>query len=237
MNDILKQVSGIDPASLVDILKFKSDAADIAKYADAVTIETPDDERIAADVLAKIRLTTREMDDMRDATVRPFNELVKRVNALFKGPSTELAAASATINSKVIAYRNAVEQRRRDAFRAEQERIDRERAERDAARREAEQVFGTTIAPPPAPTPPPPPVAPPNVTTSGTGARIHTRRVWKWRVVNPGMVPPGMCSPDPDKLDAALRSYAAATKPEPGKVDASVVSGVEFYVHETIVGG
>jgi hypothetical protein len=224
-------VEHVDPAGLVDIVTVNGRSIQVRHDAEALTITDDAGEQAAADIKARIRTIEKDAEAMRDGAVRRFNELVKRINAIFKPADADRAAALVAVNDKVRAYRADVERKRQEQARAEQARIDAEQRERDAARRATEQAFGTVIptstAPPPVAYVPPPK---PNVTTSASGARIHTRKVWKWRVTNPADVPRAMCSPDPALIDAEMRRQigmaAAPTVPVPG---------VEWYQYESII--
>ncbi len=137
--------------------------------------------------LRTARDAKNDVDARRKRFTEPLHEVKSRIDALFK----PLVAATTGLERSYRDRMNAYDTRKEDERRA-------------AARAAAEAVATQTVA---LAAIPPPPVAPAGVTA---------KRVWKFRIVDPLLVPRHLCSPDEKKIKAH--------GPGPGEMP-----GVEWY--------
>lgn len=114
----------------------------------AIAIDSPAMFQEANTELQAIKSKARSLDAQRDDLVRPLNEVVRKINALFKPAIEVLGQAETQLKGSMLTYQNQEEekareeQRRRDeAVRLERERLQREADERERqARAEREEA-------------------------------------------------------------------------------------------------
>lgn len=105
----------------------------------ALVIDSPEMKAVAASDLRSLQARLAAIEEQRTGIVKPLNDVVKRVNDLFRSPAARLNDAVSIIKGKILAYdreqaRIAEEARRR----AEEEaRKERERAAAAAAAAQA----------------------------------------------------------------------------------------------------
>lgn len=114
----------------------------ITKWADENAVcldaETASKHKEKAD---QVRLTIKDIDDERTSIVKPLNDRVKSINALYKEVSTELEALRTAIERPMKAFLRAEEDRRiREAEEARRKAEEAERLAREAEAREREAM-------------------------------------------------------------------------------------------------
>ena len=185
-----------------------SEAAALCRYADSRIIKNDEDAKAATDDLNLIRKLAKSIDGLRDKYVRPLNEHVKAINNKFKTLSVPLGQADKTTEAKIIAYRNEVRRKAREA-----EEINRQKEE--LARKEAafngtgEVTIDTT------------PVIVPEVAKNvrAETATAGVRSNWKAEVVDFAALSDEYKLPDMTTLNAMARSRKGQNPP----------AGVKFY--------
>jgi hypothetical protein len=134
------------------------------------------DDATRAGAIACIR-TAREASDAlearRKAFTGPLHEVKTKIDRLFKPAVSAAEQLERSYRDRVNAYDTRVEDERRAAARAAAE------AARTAA------PVALVVPPPPAEV-----------------AGVTARRVWRYRVVDPALVPRELCSPDDAKIKA-----------------------------------
>ncbi len=97
----------------------KSAISDLSKFLAAVpVIETEDQARQGKLHVDRTRATLGQLEDARDATVRPLNEKVKEINADFKAASLPLSRVLDELRGRLTAYARAEEIKREAAAEA-----------------------------------------------------------------------------------------------------------------------
>lgn len=96
-----------------------------AFLADNPVIETIEQAKAGANLMASVSKTLADIEDDRDANVRPLNQRVKDINATYKAATTPVVEVLAMLKARLTAYATAEEARRRQ----EAERLAREAAE------------------------------------------------------------------------------------------------------------
>ena len=194
----------IDPA-YPDLV---SEAAALCRYADLRIIKNDEDAKTATDDLNLIRKLEKSIEGLRDKYVRPLNEHVKAINNKFKTLSIPLDQADKTTEAKILAYRNEVKRKAREA-----EEINRQKEE--LARKEAafngtgEVTIDTT------------PVIIPEVVKNvrAETATAGVRSNWKAEVIDFAALSDEYKLPDMTTLNAMARSRKGQNPP----------AGVKFY--------
>ncbi len=125
----------------------KSAISDLSKFLAAVpVIETEDQARQGKLHVDRTRATLGQLEDARDATVRPLNEKVKEINADFKAASLPLSRVLDELRGRLTAYARAEEIKREAAAEAaRQAAFEAERAAREAEERERELKENATF--------------------------------------------------------------------------------------------
>lgn len=220
MNDTATTPAVIPPADLSE------ECPAVLAWANALVVATPDDMAAAAERLTAIKTMAKRVDEFfrpikqsADAHKRAILDAEKKL----AGP---LAEAERKAKAAMVAYTDAVEERRQAEERRLQAEADaRARREREALeakaaaakRPETQQKYAeaaTAVAAPVVR------VASPIAKANG----VSTRKVWRHRVKDAGLVPREFLIVDDKKLAA----YAAAMK------EGARVPGVEFFT-ETIM--
>lgn len=120
--------------------------ADISAWmAEHPAISTPEDAKEAKLQLDRGKLTLKDMEDERDAAVRPLNTQVKEINESYRPTKTLVNDVLAELGKRVTAYLTAEEEKKQAAMR-EAARIAEEARTRalEAARRAAEAAESAT---------------------------------------------------------------------------------------------
>ncbi len=101
----------------------------------AMKIDSPIMYEAAGDELRTIKGRIKSLDSERDGLVRPLNETVAKINALFKRPIGLLQQAELAMKGAMLTYQQEEERKAAEARRAAEEaaRKERERIEAEAA--------------------------------------------------------------------------------------------------------
>lgn len=117
-----------------------------------IVIDSPAMYETAATELQTIKRKYKELDEQRQSIVRPANEIVKKINDLFRAPLQFLEQAESTIKRSMITFSQEQESKRREeeararaaaeaAAAKERARLEQEAAgERERARLEQERL-------------------------------------------------------------------------------------------------
>lgn len=197
----------------------------------AIAVKNNEDYAKSTDQLKEIKAASKKLEEAKKAMLAPFNDVVTRIRAMFKGPEDALTNAEAHLKRSALTYYNEQERLRKEQERlqqealrkAEQEKRDREERERKAA----EEAAKTKPAPveedewavpsmdePEAPAPivgevMPVEVAIPMVTAAPPKiSGISIRKKWKCIIVDPTLIPREYMMPN----EKALEAYAQSMK-------------------------
>lgn len=143
----LKQGDAKDIALDVDMLKINAMSIEAKMIADNIEITDDDEAVMATDSLSKIKKFQKSIETERKQAVQPFNELVKRVNTMFKPISDSLDDAERIIKEKIGNYAQEKEKRRQKEEQKRLEEFAKKIAEEQAKAR-AEKRDANIVAPP-----------------------------------------------------------------------------------------
>lgn len=146
---------------------------------EAITITNDEEEEFFGALLREIKSHWHNLEEQRTSITGPMNRALRAVNDLFRPVSKALETEEVILKRKLAAYADA----KARAYQASVQVV------ADASTPEAALTAMAQVAPP----------------TSGPEG-ISIRKVWKFEVVDPNLVPREYCSPDADKISAALSS-------------------------------
>jgi hypothetical protein len=175
-------------------------------------------------IVARAKKLVKKLSEKRKEVTAPADEFKKQVMAVEK-TETELLNKLIAHGDKLMgAYalakaRKAEEERR--AIEAQQAAIAEADVERQRRAEAAASAFGVsnTFTAPSAPMPQLEPT-----TTRAKASNASFREAWTYEIINPNLVPRELCSPDPEKIKALLKSKKA----EGYKTDEIVVQGLRI---------
>jgi len=203
----------------------KRDAMAMYEDLQGMTIATQEQFDAAGDVVKRIKSAYNTLDDKRKSMTRPLDEAKKQIMDFFKSPLEKLQSAEYAVKGKISSYiaeqnriaaeqqRKLEEQQRKEAEKI-QARIDAAAAKGNESKVEQLQAKQEQILT--APTI----VQPAVQKVSG----VSTKKVWKFRVTDPGAFPREYLMVN----EKALQAMATATK------GTASIKGVEFYSEDVI---
>lgn len=161
-----------------DLTEWNALSIKAERIADAISVDSDEEEQMAIDSLADIKRFMKEVEEARKSQVDPFNKLVKRVNDIFRPVGDGLTNSESVIKEKIKQWRIKKEAVRRELERKRQEeyaqKIAEEQAKAKLEKREANIVV------------PPPTVI--QTTTKGTTSTAPTRKIWKAEITDPKLL-------------------------------------------------
>lgn len=114
--------------------------------AETPVIETLEQAKAGAQLAASISKTLADIEDDRDALVRPLNQQVRDINAEFKAATSPVAVVVAELKARLTAYAEAEEARRREeTIRLYREVFEANARAREAAQRQAEAAANAKV--------------------------------------------------------------------------------------------
>lgn len=175
-------------------------------------------------IVARAKKLVKKLSEKRKEVTAPADEFKKQVMAVEKN-ETELlnkliAHGDKLMGDYALAKARKAEEERR-AIEAVQAVIAEVEVERQRRAEAAASAFGVsnTFTAPSAPMPQLEPT-----TTRAKASNASFRETWTYEIINPNLVPRELCSPDPEKIKALLKSKKA----EGYKTDEIVVQGLRI---------
>jgi vacuolar-type H+-ATPase subunit I/STV1 len=169
----------------------------LAEHLDGLPVTTDDE---CSDVLGQTGEATdllKKVEAERVRLVKPANEYTKAVNATARKMSEKLKDAVEGAKHRIGQFRHRQELERRKAEEAIKKASEKLQKELDEEAKKS-GVEAPTVTPAPLP-------KKRKVAVSETGATAHTRKVWKYKVIDEGKVPRQYCTPDGKKINAAIK--------------------------------
>jgi hypothetical protein len=179
-------------------LAAQGEAAEAAAAAQAVKpVVDEETAAVASDALVKVSTALKRAEKLRKDAKDPYQETGRKIDAEFSEVKSPLEGIEARLKQEILTYQERLTQERAEAARKaeehqrEEEAATRKREEEQRKREEEAKAAGTAPPepPPPPPEPPPPLPAPaPRVRHTGGGS-VGVRRVWKFEVFDPSLLP------------------------------------------------
>lgn len=196
-----------------EIQEITTQTGDIMATAKGIVVTDDPQMAAASNVLKTISDAKKQIEGKRKFFVEPLNEQVKKINALFKSIVAPLDVADEMIRGKILDYRK----KQAAELAKEQERLNKEAIKEQKkvdAKAERMGVESTTVVPKT--------VAP---AASMVGAAT-VKKVWKFKVTDPAIVPRDYLMVDETKIRNAVREGVRA------------IQGVEIYQDDQLsIGG
>lgn len=171
-----------------DVIAIKQKTAEVAK------IESPEGEARAAEFCQQVKLRIKQADDARTFLVKPLNDHVRQINSTFKETTEPLEEALEEVKRGMVVWRNS------ESVRAAKEAAE---AANLAARAAASQGDVAEFQKKAVEVKEAQVIATPKVETR-TG-KTTFRKVTKWEIVDPLLLPAGYWLPDEPKIAAAVK--------------------------------
>lgn len=202
----------------IDTDAARAETSPLVQKANAMTIASQADLELGANFLREIKTAQARVADLFDPPIQAAHKSHKAAIAAKHTVAEPLREAERALKGKIGTYQQEEEQKRRKLeaeLRAKAQREEEERRLEEAARLEKDgrQEEAEALIEEPVPAPVvvvPKPAAP---------AGVSTRKVWRFRVINPKAIPLEFMKPDEQKLGAYARSMK----------EQALVTGVEFY--------
>lgn len=167
----------IKPEDLkIDLTRWHGLSIQAEKTAQSIEITCDDEDQMAADALSEIKSFQKQVEQARKEEVTPFNDLVSRVNAMFRPISDSISNAETIIKGKVKAYRMEKERIRQENERKQREEFEKKIAE-EKRKAEAENREQRILAPPPT-------TLPVAATTHGSIGKTTGKKFWNYEVTD-----------------------------------------------------
>jgi hypothetical protein len=172
-----------------------TDSIAAMEAASTLSVDTAEDETVAADFLSQVKRITKEIEEKRQDFVGPANAYVKKINSLFKPFTDRLAVVEDRVKRAMSAYRTRVAA----AEAAERKRI---QEENDKAMKVAAQAMkdGKPFEVPQLQS-----MAQTSNVAGSRGGAVY-RTVKKWRVRDEALVPRSFLAIDDRKVTAAVKA-------------------------------
>lgn len=160
----------------------------------SISIKTDQDELVACDWLARIRLRRKEVQAQFDAPIKGLREEIAKLQAQRDDLLRPLAEAEARIDQEIRAFR----------LRKAQEAAEKQAKAEAAYAKKVERAISKGLDP--VAVPPPPVVQAPVKTVKTEVGKVTARKVRKFRVVDPSQVPDEYWVLDETKVGKAVRA-------------------------------
>ena len=191
----------IKPEELeVDLVKWHGMSVQAERIASSIEITCDEEEGMAVDSLSQIKSFMKQTEEARKGEVDPFNQLVRRVNDMFRPIGESLENAEKVIKDKVKFYRIEKERIRQEEERKRQEEYQRKiEAERKKAEETGKDQKIIT---------PPPTILPVAQTTHGSIGTATAKKFWNYEVTDIQVL--YATRPDLVKMEVKARETKAA---------------------------
>ena len=217
MQNELMLFEGVTETALLDqYSEIKSKVIDI----------TIDDETVyeAADFGKRITKLVKDVDIARKAAVEPLKSAIAQTEAPYKNLAAELDKIKRTLDGKMSGYLSEKRKKREELERIEREKQAealRKAQEVAAMDGKVENVQAIEVAIEHVETAP---IKSAASVRGFTGASASSRKIWKYKIVDPNLVPRHLCVPS-DALITAQKNAAIKN----GTIEKLEIPGVEFY--------
>jgi len=210
----------------VEIQKIEEKVLPLPDRAKAITVTDPEELEKAQGVLIAIKKMRVEVDKTFDPIIKKAHEAHKEAIEQKRKYTNPLDAAEKLLKPRISAYLLKLEEERREAERRERERLEAQKraeeeqiqkaieAEENGDLEEAEKILDQE----------PVRFDPVAVPQKPALSNIHTRKNWKWRVVDPEAIPRKYLKIDEVKINKVVRILK-------NKAD---IPGIEVYQEQTV---
>jgi hypothetical protein len=160
----------------------------------AITVKTDQDELVACDWLARIRLRRKEVQAQFEAPIKGLKAEITKLQVQRDDLLRPLAEAEARIDQEIRAFR----------LRKSQEAAEKQAKAEAAYEKKIERAVAKGLDP--VAVPPPPVIAAPVKTVKTEVGKVTARKIRKFRVVDPAQVPDEYWMLDETKIGKAVRA-------------------------------
>ena len=172
-------------------------------------------------LLKKITVTSNKAEKLRKKLAKPFQDFAKKIKATSDEARQILELEKQRLKKLMAEYLKEEERKREEALMAEIARQEEERKRQEELKKAEEDDFFSDAPEKPVYNPPEPAVIVPEETVK---LMTSSRKVWKFEITEPELVPRNFCSPDESKIRAYLKENKAGAN----------IPGVRFYEELTV---
>lgn len=241
MNNSIVQSEEIKVAPVVvDLVKWNAFSIEAEATAEFISITDDEENAMAVNTLSNIKSFAKEVESARTETVKPLNDLVKRVNGMYKPITDSLTKSESVIKAKMITFSNEKERIRREEEAKRQREFEEQKRQaqkeyEEAQKKAAAEAKKTGTAPVVVEqkiVEPPKPLMVEKTVKSSDGQTTIIKS-WKAEVSNPmeilKAILDGRVSVSVIEFKASeLNNFAKAKKVE------GVFDGIKVYEHQTV---
>jgi hypothetical protein len=185
----LNDSNPIVTAAQVEASTLLAHAQQVAASVPTLTINTAEEYHQAAAGLVELKGRWKVVEDKRTSLVKPLNDVVKSINAMFKPVLDSWDTTMATVKRAMQDYQVREAEAQRKALEA---------AAALAQQGQTGQEFTALVAQ--------------GSAMPAKAQGISTRVMWRWRVVDAAAVPREYLSIDPAKVDAVVKAQQDGAK-------------------------
>lgn len=185
----------IKPQASIDMLQYHGYTVEAKEFARDITIEDAEHEIKAVDGLKRIKMFSKECEDIRKAKKEPFFDMCKRIDAAFKPISDGLADAEKIIKDKINEYLRKLEVKRQAEAAEAQKKFD----EDNLKALEDRAFTGKSVEVPV------PEIVLQKTESRGNYGSASQKSNWKWELVDLSKVPAEYMTVDESKLTAVVK--------------------------------
>lgn len=205
-----------------EVVKFvKTETFQISRELNTLEVKTSEDDKKAVELGLANKSALKRIESFRLAIVKPLNDHVKTINGIFEKIMAPFETNDRVIKQKRDSFlreqeRLRIEEQRRidEQYRKEQAALDEaRRKEQEKLNKKAEKKGLEAVVLPPATVLPPPPKVEVSQTVRTDIGRSTVRKIMKFEVIEPALVPREYLMPDEKKIGAAVRAKLATSIP------------------------
>jgi len=153
--------------------------------AQAIQVKSEEQYAAAGDFAKNIKIAHKRIEEKRKFFVDPYNQIVKKINEIFKSKTAALEAIEKTIKNKMLFWYKAEEIRKEK----EAEKANKKLAKNPAAFKNGYE-----------------PAAPIEKTVTGKTAKFTAKKITKWRVKDIKKIPLPFLIPNDKKITVAVKA-------------------------------
>jgi colicin import membrane protein len=215
-----------NPADKPEVKELTDEATKLVALAGSYKVATPEQYNAAGEELKRIKGARTRLEALRMTMTKPLDAAKKAIMDFFRAPADQLDRAENTLKRAMIGF-----QQEQERIRLEQQRLADEaaRKEREALERRAQkaEASGKVEKAEMLQTQAASVVAPVIQRETPKVAGVTTRKVPKFEIVDPTLVPREYCTPDEKKIRAVVNAL---------RTDATI-PGVRVWMEDQLAAG
>jgi hypothetical protein len=170
----------------------KQSIAETQASVDSIVIEDDGSLQVAAEILGRVKVNTKRLNELEDQLTKPFSDAVKGAKSWFKAQLSPFLEMESSLKRKMGAYMEAVQKKADEEAKA---------LEIEAAKAAAQAEKKGEPAPVTAPVP----VARPASSVQTTTGKASAKKPWKYEIVDESKLPRVYLEPNLGAIQRSVR--------------------------------